>query len=263
MNRYLNEEKSRKQFDKRCVTLEGSEKTFEIAMMGSGEPTVVLINGAGGPIEGWMKCWPLFDGSCTVFAYNRLGVGKSSAPSEPQTAMQMGEDLRNLLCASGIKPPYLLVGHSLGGFIAQAYSSMYPDEVYAVLFLESSTIEDVEASKKRTKSSSLVSSSPVGDPIGTTYLMTEVDCVPQSVDQLKSLERFPQVPITVIAGFHPMGKMFLPKGRFQKRFDNQKKLLDLSNESQLIVAAKSGHFPQMNEPKLVVEAIFDLKRKKR
>ena len=258
MNRYLNEEKSRKQFEKYCVSLEGTEKTFEIAMMGNGEPTVVLINGAGGPIEGWMKCWPLFDGSFTVFAYNRLGIGKSSAPSEPQTAVQMAEDLRQLLSATGTKPPYLLVGHSLGGFIARAYASMYPQEVNAVLFLESSTIEDVEDSKKGTKTQS-----PVDDSVGKARLLAEVDCVPKSVEQLKALNRFPQVPITVIAGFHPMGKMFMPKGRFQKRFDNQKKLLELSTESQLIVAAKSGHFPQMNEPRLVGEAILDLNRKMR
>lgn len=258
MNRYLNEEKSRKQFEKSCVSLEGTEKTFEIAMSGNGEPTVVLVNGAGGPIEGWMKCWPLFDGSFTVFAYNRLGIGKSSAPSEPQTAVQMAEDLRQLLSATGTKPPYLLVGHSLGGFIALAYASMYPQEVKAVLFLESSTIEDVEDSRKRTKTPT-----PVGNSVGQARQLPEVDCVPESVEQLKALDSFPQVPITVIAGFHPMGKMFMPKGRFQKRFDNQKKLLTLSNESQLIVAAKSGHFPQMNEPRLVVEAILDLNRKMR
>lgn len=256
MNRYLNEEKSRKQFEKHCVMLEGTDKAFEIATMGTGEPTVVLINGAGGPIEGWMKCWPLFDGSFTVFAYNRLGIGKSSIPTEPQTAVQMAEDLRQLLCASGTKPPYLLVGHSLGGFIAQAYASKYPQEVNAVLFLESSTIEDVEDSKKGTKTPSQVS-----NPVGDARLLTEVDCVPKSVEQLKVLGTFPQVPITIVAGFHPMGKLFLPKGRFQKRFENQKKLLELSTESQMIVAAKSGHFPQMNEPRLVVEAILNLRAK--
>jgi pimeloyl-ACP methyl ester carboxylesterase len=133
---------------------------------------------------------------------------------------------------------------------------MNPHDVKAVIFLESSTIEDVEDSRKSTKTPT-----HVGDSVGKARQLAEVDCVPKSVEQLKALNSFPQVPITVIAGFHTMGKLFLPKGRFQKRFENQKKLLELSAESQLIVAAKSGHFPQMNEPILVVEAILDLIKK--
>lgn len=246
LNRYLDRDKSEKQFDKKCVTLEGTEKTFEYVMKGSGEPTIVLINGAGGPIEGWMKCWPLLEGSFTVFAYNRLGIDGSSAPTEPQNAIQMAKDLRQLLESVGLKPPFLLVGHSLGGFIAHVYASMAAHDIIGVLFIESSTIEDVEGSTNQHRK--MVSKGPYN----------EVHCVKESVDQIKNMPHFPQIPLAVIAGFHPMAKMFFPKGRFLKRFENQRKLLNLSSDSQLIVAAKSGHFPQMSEPKLVVDAIRQL-----
>jgi pimeloyl-ACP methyl ester carboxylesterase len=247
-NRFLEKEKLIQQFDKKTVSYDISEesilaiKTFEYAIKGSGGPTVVLINGLGGPIEGWMKIWPLLDGSFSVFAYNRLGVDKSSEPTMPQHAVNMTEDLKKLLNTLALEPPYLLVAHSLGGFIANVFACMYPQETMGVLFLEASTREDVTKKAKKIK----------GDP------NWEVNCVQDSIAQISALVSFPQVPITVIAGFHPIARMWLPKGRFYKRFEHQKKLLELSNQSSLIVAAKSGHFPQMNEPKLVAGAIYKM-----
>ncbi|HSN66457.1 MAG TPA: alpha/beta hydrolase [Fusibacter sp.] len=244
-NRFLEKEKLLKQFDKKTLTFEApveAIKTFEYAIKGDGSPTVVLINGAGGPIEGWMKIWPLLNPSITVMAYNRLGVDKSSEPTTPQHAVTMAEDLKKLLLTLDLQPPYLLVAHSLGGFVARVFASMYPQDTMGVLFLESSTIEDVTMKAKKIK----------GNP------NSEVNCVSESVTQIRALTSFPQVPITVIAGFHPIARMWLPKGRFYKRFEHQKKLLELSVQSSLVVATKSGHFPQMNEPRLVVETIYKM-----
>ena len=244
-NRFLDKEKLLTQFDKKTVTVEASEagiKTFEYAIKSAGRPTVVMINGAGGPIEGWMKLWPLLGESFTVVAYNRLGVDKSSVPTSPQHAFAMAEDLKKLLLTLDLQPPFLLVAHSLGGFVAHVFASIYPQDTMGVMFLESSTIEDVSLKAKKIK----------GDP------NSEINCVRESVTQIRELSSFPQIPITVIAGFHPIARMWLPKGRFYKRFEHQKKLLELSVQSSLVVATKSGHFPQMNEPRLVVETLYKM-----
>lgn len=244
-NRFLEKEKLLKQFDKKTLTFKApveAKKTFEYAIKSDGSPTVVLINGAGGPIEGWMKIWPLLNAPFTVMAYNRLGVDKSSEPTTPQHAVTMAEDLKELLFTLELQPPYLLVAHSLGGFVAHVFASMYPQDTMGVLFLEASTIEDVTLKSKKIK----------GNP------NSEVNCVDESVTQIRALTAFPQIPITVIAGFHPIARMWLPKGRFYKRFEHQKKLLELSVQSSLVVATKSGHFPQMNEPRLVVETIYKM-----
>ena len=245
-NRFMEKEKLLQQFDKKTVTLNTScENTFEYVIKGNCDPTVVLINGAGGPIEGWMKVWPLFDESITLFAYNRPGIDKSSEPTAPQNAENMVGELRLLLRALNLTPPYILVGHSLGGFIVHLFAAMYPNEVTGVLFLEASTVEDVTKARLNPKKIK-------GNPL------SEINCVGETVAQIKAQTSFPQIPITVIAGFHPISRMWLPKGQIFKRFEHQKKLLELSIQSSLIVATKSGHFPQMNEPRLVVESIYNL-----
>ncbi len=59
--------------------------TLEYVTSGKGSPTIVLINGSGGPIEGWYKVYAPLEALGTVVAYNRPGMGGSSKPSEPQT----------------------------------------------------------------------------------------------------------------------------------------------------------------------------------
>jgi pimeloyl-ACP methyl ester carboxylesterase len=65
----------------------------------------------------------------------------------------MVKDLKDLLISLKVEPPYLIVGHSLGGFIAHLFAIMYPDEVHGLIFLESSTIKDALDDLKRKKES--------------------------------------------------------------------------------------------------------------
>ena len=115
---------------KKTVFTNGRE--FEYAVMGTKKPAIVLVNGAGGPIEGWLKVWGKLGRDHVVFAYNRLGIGKSSKPKEPQTGLVMVRDLKALLLSLKIEPPYLIVGHSLGGLVAHLFASIYPDDVCGI-----------------------------------------------------------------------------------------------------------------------------------
>lgn len=48
----------------------------------------------------------------------------------------MVNELHNLLETANIKPPYVFVGHSLGGFIGRYFTSKYPDLVKGMLLLD-------------------------------------------------------------------------------------------------------------------------------
>ena len=137
------------QIDKNIIAVNGSD--FEYVVMGSKSPAIILINGAGGPIEGWSKVWGKLGLENVVFAYNRLGIGKSSKPKEPQTGIVMVRDLKGLLLSLKIEPPYLIVGHSLGGLVAHLFVLTHPDDVCGIVFLESSTVQDVLANRKKAK----------------------------------------------------------------------------------------------------------------
>jgi len=116
---------------------------LEYAVAGAGTPAVVLINGAGGPLAGWGALFNELAPDTRVFAYNRPGIGRSAAPDRAQDGAAVVAALRDLLAAVGVAPPYLLVGHSLGGLHAQLFARLHPAEVAGVVFLEASHPADL------------------------------------------------------------------------------------------------------------------------
>ena len=117
--------------------------SLEYVVSGTGSPVIVLVNGSGGPIEGWYKVYAQLAELRTVFAYNRPGVGGSGKPSEPQTGDVVVNTLRELLGCAGLKPPYLLVGHSLGGLFVNLYARSFPSDVTGAVLLDATAPEDV------------------------------------------------------------------------------------------------------------------------
>jgi pimeloyl-ACP methyl ester carboxylesterase len=231
------------QIKKNIITV--NEKNVEYAIRGTKGPTIILINGAGGPIEGWVRIWNQIGNDNIIFAYNRLGIGNSSKPSVPQTGMVMVKDLKELLHRLQLEPPYLVVGHSLGGFIAHLFTTTYPSEVYGVIFIESSTIKDVLTNSKRTKETD-------------SNKFLEVNHVLTTTKQIQEARTFPNIPVTVIAGTKPAFGWIMPRKIKEERLNNQKELVNLTDKGRLILARKSGHFPQLTEPAVVVAEIDNI-----
>lgn len=100
-------------------------------------PTVVFENGLGGTLDGWAKVWPDVAKSSTALAYNRAGYGRSDATTTPRDGAHVVAELRELLKAEKLDPPYILVGHSLGGLYMQQFARQYPADVRALILVDS------------------------------------------------------------------------------------------------------------------------------
>ena len=64
-------------------------------------------------------------------------LGISDTLSGPLTGKDSVEDLHALLAAADVPPPYVLLGASFGGLIADMYAATYPDEVVGMVLLDS------------------------------------------------------------------------------------------------------------------------------
>lgn len=229
---------------------------LEYAQLGSGDPVVIFINGGSGPIEGWYKVIHEIAEQSTVVAYNRLGVGGSDKPSTPQHGDAIVTALRQFLQEINIRPPYILVGHSLGGLYANLYARQYSNEISGVVLLDSSHPNDLNINKtQNTFIRGINRILGVFDSFFAHRKWNEANFVEETVKQIEMAGPFPDVPLVIVSG----GKKppMMPEHAMEIRRNNQMDLVRLSSQSHHVVASESGHFPQFTEPSVVLQAILD------
>lgn len=230
---------------------------LEYVASGSGKPAIVLLNGAGVTLEGWRALYPMIEQAGTVFAWNRFGVKGSDAPRLRQTGAVVVASLRELLAYAGLQPPYVLVGHSLGGLYANLFARLYPSEVAGVLFLEATHPRDQEVLQQHksqlTSALSRVFSLPQW--LFRANVHAEIEWVAETVREVQAAGPFPAIPLRVITGAANPPKWLMSPAALQARRAHQEDLARLSPLGEQVIAARSGHFPQLTEPQLVLDVL--------
>ena len=237
--------------------LETGDAAFEYVTAGRGKPSVVLINGSGGPIEGWHKIFAAMSEKTTTFAYNRPGLGRSTNPTRPQTVSTMVEDLRNLILAVGIPRPWVLVGHSFGGLIANLFARLHPTDVAGIVMLEATAPDDVSLLKQHENALQT----------GLTWIVNQLSPLnpnhetlraSQSVAEIAVAPAFPPLPLRIVTGTKPAMAWATNRDLLALRAKHQRSFASLSPLAVLVEASKSGHFPQFTEPELVTSAVLSI-----
>jgi pimeloyl-ACP methyl ester carboxylesterase len=123
------------QNDDKLVVVDGKKmtyKTINLENRKDGSPILVFESGLGGgtfdPILTFLPS------NISSIQYARNGIGQSELDLEITSDSQVAERLHNLLLTLNIKPPYLLVGHSIGGPYIRLFASKFPDEVCGLVF---------------------------------------------------------------------------------------------------------------------------------
>ena len=241
----------------KIATIAGEPFEYHLTDTSQGtQYTLILMNGFRIPMNSWANLFPGIEQYGRVLAYNRRGVGNTAKAQCPQTADQVIEDLRNLLTALCLSPPYVLLPHSVGGIFANYFARQYPQEICAAVF--------VEAAHPDEKAEQAIYPPPLPlrlltiglkklDLLFDKYQHSEDDAMAQSIAQLENAGPFPDVPLSIISGGRKMPMQ--PQGSFQAHQRAQQKLLALSAQSEHCLAQRSGHFPHLTEPDFVLKVI--------
>lgn len=113
-------------------------RKLHLLCSGSGSPTIVLEAGASAFAIDWTLVQGEAAGTNRVCSYDRAGSAWSDS-STAATRASVAQDLHALLKASGEKPPYVMVGASLGGIFVRLYEADYPDEVVGLVLIDPAT----------------------------------------------------------------------------------------------------------------------------
>lgn len=116
--------------------------------MGSGSPTVVFDAGWEDWSPSWVRIQPTISRYTRTCSYDRAGSGFSLPGPVPRTSAEIAGELHTALHNAGIPGPYLLVGHSFGGYDIRAFADLYMPEVYGAVFVDIES-GDIESAKAR------------------------------------------------------------------------------------------------------------------
>ena len=105
-------------------TVEANGITVYYEISGKGEP-LLLIAGLGYGLWQWHKMIPGLAEDFQVVAFDNRGAGHSDKPAGPYTVQMLGADTAGLLDALNLRD-VTVMGHSMGGFVAQELALARP-----------------------------------------------------------------------------------------------------------------------------------------
>jgi pimeloyl-ACP methyl ester carboxylesterase len=247
-------------------------RTLSVACVGptdTGRPTVIFESGLGGDRRVWgdvLTALMETDRGCT---YDRAGLGLSQPAPKPRTTDDQVEDLHSLLAAAGVKPPYVLVGHSSGGWNAMVYGGRYPDDVAGVVMV------DVRPPAFSKESAAALPKETAGESDALHQARAEADFEkdpsknPEGLDLIKSATQaqaapgFGALPLIVLtAGDRVAVTEGLP-ATVAKDVDAiwmklQTGLVGLSSNGRQEIVQGATHDMPVEKPEVIVKAIEDV-----
>jgi pimeloyl-ACP methyl ester carboxylesterase len=237
----------------RLVTV-GTHKMFLHCTGKQSGPTVILESGTGDTSEVWTAVQNRVQEFARVCSYDRLDLGKSDKLVSPHTAGEIVDDVHSLLLAAAVPPPYVMVGHSIGGIYVRKFAALYPTEVSGIVLLDSAHEEQFSrvSAVSPEWAQRITSKFPVDDQIAHGFLPPNQRLV----------WHFDKPLVVIEHGEMPSSSASDPMAKESEKVFHvlQKDLAQRSKYGQLREARQSGHYIQRDQPDLVVQAIKDVMR---
>ena len=233
-----------------------NDNTVAYAKVGNGSPTVVFQAGLGDGKDTWAPIANNMARGSQVFAYDRPGYGDSKEVAGPRDPCTIATELRTALHQAGVRPPFILVGHSLGGIYQYAFAKMYPDDVLGMVLIDPTHPRHWE--QIQAQSQTLTAT------MKTLRLVSFSSTEKREFDeQTNCLERFDlkqglSIPVKVL--FRTEYQK-LEQGQLEKIVkDLQGDWKTITGSDQLLYIQGAGHYVHRDQPLQVISIISDFRK---
>ncbi|MBB2486105.1 alpha/beta fold hydrolase [Mitsuaria sp. WAJ17] len=225
---------------------------------GSG-PVVIFQSGLGDDKNVWASVIEKLPVATQVLSYDRPGYGGSPLTSGSRDPCSIADELQQLIRRLGLNPPFILVGHSLGGLYQYSYAQRHPEEVIGLVLIDPTHPDHLVEMKRQAPAHAAILSA-LRYSLFTPAMRQEFDGQSTCTAQLKA-ENAVNRPLH-----------FLFSGRFrmeeQGAFERMVRALraqwlSMSPNAEAREVATSGHYIQKEEAGRVAEAISQLLAKSR
>jgi pimeloyl-ACP methyl ester carboxylesterase len=235
----------------------------------------------------WRKVQPQIAHFTRVCSYDRAGLGYSDYSRHPSTSKDFAKQLHTLLHNAGIPAPYVLVGHSMGGFDVRLYASLYRSDVAGMVLVDSShpaqqsrlppALNDMDATWLR-EQEFFEFAMPFGIPrllgfCGNDAEVRAAECnfhdaregvaelkaIAESAAQTAATGSLGDMPLVVLSHDPDAPQPDLPEDLVKPTNEAwqqmQEELVRLSARGKQVIAKNSGHYIQLDRPDLVIAGV--------
>lgn len=225
---------------------------------GVAAPAVIFESGLGEDLSSWSRVQPQVASFAHTVAYDRPGLGTSEPSPVPRDLAKMAGELHSLLVAAKVGPPYVLVGHSLGGAIVEIFANLYPSDVAGVVLVDPEDGRLDGLLRSNMSASDWESRQAAIDqalPRMPAAVRAELEAFKKSAGYPDDAFVFQQMPVVLLTGTKTNPEF--PGNPLEQdlKLRMHRALLAKLPTSQHVLVPNSRHYIQTDAPEQVVEAI--------
>ena len=249
---------------------------------GKGLPAIIFDSGTGGFSLEWTRVQKVLSRRTRVCSYDRAGYGWSDMGPLPRTSERITRELHTLLARADVTGPYILAGHSFGGYTAQLFARNYPEETAGLVLIDSSHPEQIERMPSKEPATPAKSVPRARSYMVSRHIMhpnfpdevvllasrimnswhhastwrEEMTVFPLSAKQVLVSKPMPVVPVVVLT----RGRRIWPNNAYGDEMERvwmelQDELSQLGANPVHLIAERSGHLIHLDQPGFVITAI--------
>ena len=268
----------------RFVNIDGSNiwvNTLGIENRKEGQPVVIFESGHGTPMDNWDKVLDGVSKLAPLVTYDRPGTGKSESIDEIPTIKNVSDRLVRILNLLELEPPYLLVGHSLGGLYVRGFANHYPKLLAGLVIIDPADFTETHQNKREYYDVLNWEDSKV-DSLIQAFIDTRKSRREQSplsirregqvLEEIREKEfkeinaiPLPNIPVHILVG----GRFDMPEKFRSKEYDDEAlfrsklkhrlarwtDVIQSVDRGMLLYSGDAGHFVHWDDPELVIASI--------
>lgn len=246
-----------------------------------GQPLVIFESGHGAPMGNWDKVIAGVSELAPVLTYERPGVGKSEAVAEMPTIKNVADRLVHLLDQLNQEPPYVLVGHSLGGLYVRGFANYYPEMLAGLVIIDPADFTETHQNKRvyyevldweEAKVDSLIESFIERRRISREKSAGPIKREGEVLAQLREDEfreihekPLPNIPVHILIGgrfdmptkFHSKeyDEVALFRSKMKHRLWRWTEVIQSVDKGMILYSADAGHYVHWDDPELLIASI--------
>jgi pimeloyl-ACP methyl ester carboxylesterase len=272
---------------KRFITIDGTKicvNTLGIENRKSGQPVVVFESGLGTPMDNWDRVLNGVLALAPLVTYDRPGIGESEPDNKTPTIKNVSDKLIKILNTLSIAPPYILVGHSLGGAYVRGFAAYYPELLAGLIIIDPADFTETKLNKRKPYLDIGLTDNQI-DTLFKKWENEKAENKNKPLDKPKSIReeedvlsqlresdfneiinsKLPNIPVNIITGgrydtpsafrIKDLNDSLLFRAKLKNRMERWTNVIQTVDKGMLFYSGDAGHFVQWDDPELIIFSI--------